>query len=251
MDGDDLSWRVEQACLNAYPSPRQVLLDGWLLRLSGGPIRRTKSVNPLRGARADLAAVAEDCARVYAAAGLPLLFRVPAIADGMGAALDRLGFAARGETCTLLADLASAEAAPDPAVELRPDPDEGWLAARAAVAGDDAAADAIYRRMVGVIALPKAFAALRVDGTVAALAYGALDRGLLVIESVATAERFRQRGFGTRTVGRLMGWARAQGARGACLQVTADNRPARALYAGLGFGRELYRYHYRGTGAAG
>ncbi len=36
----------------------------------------------------------------------------------------------------------------------------------------------------------------------------------------------------------------ARGAAGACLQVQADNRPARALYASLGFATDLYGYHY-------
>ena len=98
--------------------------------------------------------------------------------------------------------------------------------------------------MTGLIALPKAFAALRVEGVIASLAYGAVDRGLLVIGSVATSGTMRARGFAQRGVGRLMGWAKAMGATGACVQVVADNHPARALYASLGFSTELYRYHY-------
>jgi hypothetical protein len=42
-----------------------------------------------------------------------------------------------------------------------------------------------------------------------------------------------------------MAWARGEGATGACLQVVAGNGPARALYVGLGFTRNLYGYRYR------
>ena len=40
-----------------------------------------------------------------------------------------------------------------------------------------------------------------------------------------------------------MAWARREGATGACLQVVAENAPARALYAGLGFA-PVGRYAY-------
>ena len=103
MDAEDLNWRVEQACTNAYPSPRQVLLDGWLLRLSAGPVRRTSSVNPLRSARYDLSPVIDECAALYAALSLPLRFRVPTIAPGMAVALDRLNYPVRQEVRTLFA----------------------------------------------------------------------------------------------------------------------------------------------------
>lgn len=56
------------------------------------------------------------------------------------------------------------------------------------------------------ILLPRAYAARHLDGRIVAIAYGALDRDLLVV---------------------------------------ADKAPARALYRALGFGRELYRYPYR------
>jgi ribosomal protein S18 acetylase RimI-like enzyme len=36
-----------------------------------------------------------------------------------------------------------------------------------------------------------------------------------------------------------------RGAKAACVQVLSDNVPALRLYRRLGFGDELYRYHYR------
>lgn len=242
---DALAWTVEEACLNAWPSPRQVLIGGYLLRASGGTARRANSVNPLRGARTDPEAVIAAGEATYAALGRSALFRVPEIAPDLDASLTRRGYGAIGRSLTLFADLPARSDETDPAVALTPSPDVEWLGARAALNRTDAAASAVYEGMIRTILLPKAFAAIRQDGAVAAMAYGVLDRSLLVIESVGTVEALRGQGLARRVVAALMRWGRAHDAEAACLQVVADNDPARRLYAGLGFDRELFAYHYR------
>ncbi len=124
-------------------------------------------------------------------------------------------------------------------------PGEDWLAARFRMGAFDDAERRIFREMTGLILGDRAFVSCERDSEIAALAYGVIRNGLLVVESVETDGRFRQQGLGRKTVGGLIDWARRAGASAACLQVVADNTPARALYASLGFSRELYRYHYR------
>jgi ribosomal protein S18 acetylase RimI-like enzyme len=244
MSADDIAWKVEEACQNAWPSPRQVLLGGWLLRASGGATRRTNSVNPLRGGPRDPSDILARTEEIYRALGQPSRFRVPSIAAAMDVPLERAGYTAEGETTTLLAELADHRPRDCAWIELSDRPDEAWIALRSAPD------DSIFRRMVDSIVVPKTFASCRIDGQVVAKAYGVLHDGLLVVESVVTHPEHRQRGYGARTVGHLMDWALTRGAGGACLQVVADNQPAMALYASLGFRTELYRYHYRSKDAA-
>ncbi|KQP75111.1 hypothetical protein ASF60_08225 [Methylobacterium sp. Leaf113] len=242
----DLHWSVEEACANARPSPNQIVFGGWLLRASGGPTRRTNALNPLRGRRDDPAAVIAAADAVYRGLGQPLIVRVPDLAPEMDAALDRLGFRAEGETDTLFAAGAACHAPAPADLVLTPEPDAAWFAAQSACEGPvSALAAQTYRASLASLLLPRVFARRMRDGRPAAVGYGALDRGLLVLESVVTHPEHRRAGHATALVAGLMAWARARQAEGACLQVVADNGPARALYETLGFSRRLYGYRYR------
>jgi ribosomal protein S18 acetylase RimI-like enzyme len=240
----DLAWRVEAACREAWPAEREAIIDGWLVRASGGPTRRTNSVNPLAGERADVGAILDRARAIYAALGQPLIFRVPEIAEGLDAALDAHGFGpGEAETMTFHAMLADCPegAAGDARIGAL---DADWLAARARLIGWDEAAMRVYTQMLDRIAGPVAFASVRAGGEIVAVAYGAIAQGL-VIESVVTDRRHRRAGFGRQAVAALLDWARGEGITEACLQVAADNAPALALYRRLGFTNLLYRYHYR------
>lgn len=248
MSKIDLAWRVEEACLNAWPSPRQLLVHGYLLRAAGGTSKRQNSMNPMRGSgRPELAIRAGEA--VYAALGRRAIFRIPGIAPQMEPLLSGGPYAVVDETCTLFRELDGFCDEPDPAVTLARNPDAAWLALRDAMNRADPAAAQAFRTTVEALILPRAFATVasegEIGGEIGALAFGVCDGDLLVIESVATPERLRGRGHARRAVGALLRWARSQGARAACLQVVAANTPARSLYRGLGFERELNRYHYR------
>jgi ribosomal protein S18 acetylase RimI-like enzyme len=245
MTGDELNWRVERACREAWPAASEQVVDGWLLRRSGGRIRRTNSVNPLPGVRAEPTAALAAAEAFYAGHGQPSLFRVPEIAGEMEAVLDSHGYRGEGRTIHLFADIDGLEGKADPRVSVRAAPGEDWFQARFRMSGYDEVERRIFREMAGLIAGDRAFVSLEQAGSVVAIAYGVIRDGLLVLEAVETDGDFRQQGLGRRTVGGLIGWARRAGAEAACLQVVADNMPARALYASLGFRRELYAYHYR------
>jgi GNAT superfamily N-acetyltransferase len=245
MSEHALAWRIEETCFNAFPALKQVLFGGWLLRFSAGLSRRANSANPLRPDCAGITAAITAADALYHAQGLPTIFRIPSIVDP---AIDRelaaRGYTAEGESCVLQAPLDVVAAAADPAVRLLRSPQAEWLRAMAGLQRHTPAQRAIYRRIVGAIAIPARFALLTIDGEPAALAYGAIHDGLLCYESVITAPAQRRQGCARRVLGSLAAWARATGATGVCLQVEAGNTPGRTLYQSLGLA-ELYRYHYR------
>lgn len=238
----NLDWRVEDACRNAAPSPREVHWQGWLFRFGGGRMRRTNSVNALCGSRGDAEQMIPAAERVYRANGRIPMLRVIGLADGHDALLEARGYQRVGHTTTLLATRGAPLAT---GALLTRGPGEDWIAARSRM--DDCTGSDLdaYRTMLQAIMLPAAFASIAIDGTVVAIAYAVISDGLTVIEAVMTDPAFRRRGLGRRVVGSLVDWGWQSGAEAAALQVVADNLPARGLYAGLGFTRHLYDYHYR------
>lgn len=238
-----LEWRVEETCLNAWPALREVLLDGWVLRFSEGLTRRANSANPLGPvSEVDLRA----CETLYRRLGLRTIIRVLSLIDpSVDDRLAKAGYTGEGESCVLYGPIEDIEAARDPDVGLLDEPTPEWFGAMAVLQNHSSDQAATYRRIVGQLAVPAAFAALSDEGGIVALAYGALHNGVLCYESVITDRLRRRRGWGRRIIKALAAWARDQGAVGVCLEVEAHNAPARALYDAVGLKTELYRYHYR------
>jgi N-acetylglutamate synthase len=242
-----LAWRAEEAGINGFPALRQMLLAGWLLRFSGGLVRRTaNSATPLTGDPRDIESLIDGAAALYRLQHQPAIFRIPSLlAPVIDAQLAELGYSREGESCVIHGAVKAVAAAADAEVRLLPQPTPQWFAAMAASKGYSPEQAAIYRRIVGGILLPTAFAALWVDGEPAALAYGIIHDRLLCFESVVSHPERRRRGFARRVLGTLAAWGADNGATGVCLQVEATNAPARALYDAFGLTTELYRYHYR------
>jgi N-acetylglutamate synthase len=246
MTAANLQWRVEETCLNAWPALRQVLLNGWVLRFSEGLTRRANSANPLRGPRETGSCLTATCETLYHRRQLPTIFRLPSIIDAdLDERLDEAGYGREGESCVRYGDLSAVEAASDPDVQLLPRPTREWFAAMGALQNHTPEQRRLYRRIVGAIAIPAAFAGVSVEGEFVAVAYGAIHDRLLCFESVITNPRRQRRGYGRRVIASLAAWAKDQGAEGACLEVEAHNAAALALYDVVGLKTELYRYHYR------
>jgi len=242
--------RIEEACLKGWPALHQTWFDGWLLRFAEGHTRRANSVNPLRPSSRDPREKIAYCEAVYRARGLPVIFRISALAEhGLDETLGALGYGPReDETCVVYRPLVAGDelnGSDDYVCENAPS--EQWLEAHARCTGNGETAQRVQRRILQALSVPSVFTAARAEeGRLASLAFGAVHDNVVCINLVVTDPALRRRGLACRAVAAVLAWARDRaGADGACLAVVADNLPARALYQQLGFGTELYRYHYR------
>lgn len=245
MSPDALNWRVEQACLNAWPSPAEVLLDGWLLRSAGGPTRRANSANMLHPDAVIDDALIDRVEAFYRAQGRPAMVRVTDMARSIDPLLEARGYTLDAPTRTLYSEMAELVLGDTVGVLVSARPEPDWLAARDAMISNDAAGRAAYRAVIGSILLPCGYAAVSHEERIAAIAFGVVQDDLLIIESVVTDPALRRMGFARRMLSGLLIWAKEQGAQRAALQPMADNVPALAFYRGMGFEHDLYGYHYR------
>jgi GNAT superfamily N-acetyltransferase len=239
--------RIEEAGLNALQTQRQLFFDGWLLRLSPGSAKRARSVNPHFGSSLPVDAKIDRCETLYAASGLPALFRItpfckPADVDG---ALDRRGYVAFDPTLVQSVRIEPAKDArvEGPGIESVPVAEfvDAVALLRASSAGQR---DAHLERLSNTPLAMHAVVA-RVDGRIVACGQVALDNGAAGIYDMVTAADSRGRGLATAIVAALIDWASRCGASHAFLQVNEDSAAALAVYRKFGF-ETLYAYHYRG-----
>jgi N-acetylglutamate synthase len=249
MPPDPLCETVEEVCLNAWPALQEVHYDGWILRFADGYTRRTNSANAARRGVLPIREKIAHCEELYRRHGLPLVFRVLSFAeDALDAQLAAEGFRAIDETSTLYAEDLCGLPPPRHPAELSPNPPgEEWLAARRAFQGLSPVETAKLEKVLGTLAIPAIFGAVRgPDGRIVSIAKGAVHRGMVCLNLVASDPAALRQGYSRSCVTAILNWAiETHGAHAACLQVVSANAPAIALYRQLGFARELYRYHYR------
>lgn len=224
---------IELAAAEAWPAPDTEPLGEWLLRAAEGWTNRANSALAVGDPGLPLGAAIETTVAWYATRGLTPRITTPLpIAAPAAEALAERGWIAQPTTLVQTAPLA---AIPAPAggrgVELATAPPAEWLAE---VAGRKGTLPPAARHIL--TAVPEVrFASVYAEGGLVATGRGAVTGEWLGVSLVGVALAARRLGLARRITQALAEWAGAVGATRAYLQVEADNEPALALYAGLGF----------------
>ena len=245
MNNNDLI-KIEEAALNAWPAPRQMFYDGWLLRFAGGHSKRVNSVNPLYPSTLPLAEKIKACEVIYTIQGQPCLFRIcenTANAD-LKQALREAGYTHFDPTLVLGRELQlSDDHHPD--VTLLEMPMADWFRLREKFIRVPAADCLIHEEILLSIVPEMVLVGLFANGKPAACGMGVVEGSLLGFFSIHTASKWRRKGFGSLIMGALVDWGMARGATYGYLQVEEHNRPALAMYDKLDYVR-CYQYEYYG-----
>lgn len=236
--------RIEELGLNSSVPPGQLLYDGWLLRLLPGQAKRARSVNAVYPSTRPLAEKVPYCERLYRSHQLPVIFRITPFSEpaGLDAELERLGYPKFDQTAVEVAAIDPAKLLQGPAETMTL---PAWVEAVGELRGAPPEHRASHLQRLQSSPLQYRALAIRHGGSIVATGLTMVEDGWAGLFDIVTDKVLRRQGYGQQLVHGLLQAAWELGARHAYLQVTADNTPARTLYAQLGF-TQRYQYWYRG-----
>ena len=259
---------IEELSLNAWPSHKIELYDGWLIRFAYNYTYRTNSVEQVGASTIPTEEKIRYCEDVYRELGTPCHFKINPLTDpAFDELLARKDYSIRHVTEVMTADLSdmrlmkpvssqydfenrlglpscvSYEGGID--VLLQPVITDEWIDGVFHLNGTS---EAVLRRIVPSMfkAIPKKTIAafVEIDGRMVASGLAICDREYAGIYAVYVSPSTRRRHYARAICSTLLAQAAEQGAQKTYLQVVQGNIAAKSLYVSLGF-QDFYTYWFR------
>lgn len=260
---------IEELSLNAWPSHKIELYDGWLIRFSHNYTYRTNSVEQVGASTIPLDEKIAYCEEIYRGFGTPCNFKINPLMDpAFDEELQKRDYRIRHVTQVMRADMERVELEPcgpvehefenrlglpsavhygDTTVLLSPVITDEWIQGVFHLNGT---CEPVLRRIVPSMfkAIPKRtiVASVEIDGHMVASGLAICDREYAGIYAIYVSPGCRRRGYARAICSTLLREAKGTGAKKAYLQVVKGNMPAESLYCSLGF-EPFYTYWFRST----
>ena len=238
--------KIEDMSLNAWPSHKMELYDGWILRFSYFYTHRTNSVEQFGASMLPWCEKIPYCEHEYQRLGTPAIFKIsPLVSQDFDYVLENRGYEIQHTTQVMTVQLKKANLdTPYEQVSFSDTIPSEWIESLFSLKGT---VNPIHRTVVPSMyrAIPKETicASIRKDGKIIATGLGILDRDYIGIYAIHVREDYRKRGYARQICTGLLEHGMQQGAQNAYLQVVSGN-PAHYLYESLGF-EDLYTYWFR------
>ncbi|MDO5345900.1 MAG: GNAT family N-acetyltransferase [Lachnospiraceae bacterium] len=259
---------VEELSLNAWPSHKIELYDGWLIRFSHNYTYRTNSVEQVGASTIPVEEKIAYCESVYRNFRTPANFKINPLLDvSFDRLLEQKGYAVKHITEVMTADMEHLCLYPEQSKEyefenrlglpsfvhypddltvlLSPVITDEWIQGVFHLNGT---CEPILRRTVPSMfkAIPKETIAayIEIEGRMVASGLGIRDRDYVGLYAIYVAPSCRRRHYARAICSTILGEAKQRGAKKAYLQVVKGNASAKSLYTSLGFA-DFYTYWFR------
>ncbi len=242
---------LEQLSLNAVPSQKTLMYDGWVIRLSDGVTKRANSINPLFASqKLNLQQKIDFCETLYQQHNLPTVYKLTkrTYPNNLEAVLADKGYLLIDKTSVQTYDLTKeiklTEAYQGVNIDFQPNFNEVWLDNFLQFNQYSTAKKQGFANILQALALPTVFVSIYHDNQQIACGVGVLEGGFIGLFDLAVASQYRGQGYGRLLVQQLLAYGKAKDCHTAYLQVILDNSIAHNLYQSIGF-VEQYQYWYR------
>lgn len=269
MDNNSYIKLIEEISLNAWPSHKIELYDGWLIRFSHNYTHRTNSVTQVGASLIPINDKIAYCEKIYQNYHTPTIFKIsPLLDDSFDLLLEKKGYEIQHVTEVMTMDfcdfqpyqpitaeyeyygrnsgLPSFVAYPnDIIVRLQDRITDDWINALFRLNGTS---NPTLRRIVPSMfkAIPKEtiVARIEMDGHMVASGLGIMDRDHVGLYAIYVDANYRHKKLARSICSTILSEAQKKQATHAYLQVVQGNTYAKQLYSSLGF-KDLYTYWFR------
>ncbi|SFS00998.1 GNAT family N-acetyltransferase [Anaeromicropila populeti] len=252
---NDYIYTIEELSLNAWPSHKMEMYDGWLLRFSHNYTHRTNCVNIISPSKIALSDKVLFCENEYRNEKTPCIFKIsPLTNPEIDSYLDKQQYKIEHTTEVMTMPLScfhpylghtKLETEAETLVQVTDIITDDWIHNLFHLNGT---MDPIHRKIVPAMfkAIPKKTIVVRIEDNQKMIAsgLGILDRDHIGLYAIYVDAQYRKRSLGNMICSRIIQEAMRHGASRAYLQVVEGNHTARKLYEGLGF-QYLYTYWFR------
>ena len=239
---DKIIKEIEDMSLNAWPSHKMELYDGWILRFSYFYTHRTNSVEQFGTSTLSWREKVSFCEAEYARLGSPAIFKIsPLVSPNFDYLLENRNYEIQHTTNVMAASLDGADlSAPCDLVTLTDDIPDIWIESLFDLKGTiNPVHRAVVPSMYHAIVKDTVCASIWSNGKIIATGLGILDRNYIGLYAIHVREDFRHKGYARQICTALLKEGKKKGATKAYLQVVEGNTPASL---GLHY---LYTYWFR------
>lgn len=244
---DKIIKEIEDMSLNAWPSHKMELYDGWILRFSYFYTHRTNSVEQFGTSTLPWREKVSFCEQEYSRLDSPAIFKIsPLVSPDFDYVLENRGYEIQHTTNVMAADLEHTDlSAACSLVTLTDDIPDVWIESLFNLKGTtNPIHRAVVPSMYRAIVKDTICASIQYEGRIIATGLGILDRNYIGLYAIHVREDFRHKGYARQICSALLSEGKKKGATRAYLQVVEGNTPARNLYESLGL-KYIYTYWFR------
>lgn len=235
----------EELSMNAHPSIKTLVYDGWILRFANGYTYRANSVNPLYSWELPIEEKIERCEKLYKCEGLPAVYKLTPLSDKrLDSMLEARGYQVVTPTHIMTKELEQ-EQNIDSRVIIEEAFSEKWQEGYFSLNNVKEEWKIEAAKAIRAITMNKILCVSIIENEkMIACGSGIIEGKYIGLYDITVDEVDRKKGLGFIICSALLSKAYSMGVRTAYLQVVSNNIPAIKLYQKLGF-KDCYEYWYR------